>query len=343
MKYKYRHQELYKDVRIDVKSNSKSDLIRKVQNKKDKIDRQTVDEQIRLDDFCTLYLETYKRPTVSASWYNDLTWIKNKLVDFIGNKQIGKITPIEVQAFLNSCAYMSDSTIKKIYDFTKQIFDHAQKNGATSYRFDLSAPKGRKKRSGRSLTEHEQEVLVNAIKGHRGELFVLIMLYCGLRPAEVSALNWKDIDLENNIISVNKSLKKDGSIGTPKTLAGVREVPIPYKLSVELQKHVKSPFKAVCEQSNGRHTKSSIRKMWQAIKKEVEKDLLYEFDYRLYDLRHTYCTNLEKQGVPINIASRLMGHSDISITSKIYTHASAEAIEIARKCIDKETQKETSA
>ena len=74
--------------------------------------------------------------------------------------------------------------------------------------------------------------------------------------------------------------------------------------------------------------------MWADVKKRVETDLGRPFDARLYDIRHTYCTNLEKAGVPINIASRLMGHSDISITSKIYTHASDEAIEIARKCID---------
>lgn len=55
---------------------------------------------------------------------------------------------------------------------------------------------------------------------------------------------------------------------------------------------------------------------------------------RLYDLRHTYCTNLEAHGVPISIASRLMGHSDISITAQIYTHENDKSIEIARALIN---------
>ena len=55
---------------------------------------------------------------------------------------------------------------------------------------------------------------------------------------------------------------------------------------------------------------------------------------RLYDLRHTYCTNLEKQGVPISIASRLMGHANIQITSAIYTHDSEESLEKARELIN---------
>lgn len=62
-------------------------------------------------------------------------------------------------------------------------------------------------------------------------------------------------------------------------------------------------------------------------------------DFTLYNLRHTYCTDLEKMGVPINIASRFMGHANIGITSKIYTHASTEALEIGRDLINNSSGK----
>jgi integrase len=325
---------MYKGVPIDIKARSNKELVQKVEKRKQQIDKQTVDPDMRLRDFCFLYLETYKKPNVSASWYADLRWIADKLVKGIGNKPVGRIKPIEVQNFLNSCSDYSDSSIKKIYNLTKKLFEQLMINGATEYRFNLTAPKGRKQDEGKSLTAHEQDVLLNVIKGHRGELFVLIMFYCGLRPSEVSALIWKDIDLKRNVLTVNKAVKKNGAVGGTKSAAGVREVPIPTTLSTVLKEHRKSPFSLVCEQRNGYHTKSSLRKMWASIKTLVSQELGYEFTYRLYDIRHTYCTNLEKQGVPINIASRLMGHSDISITSKIYTHASEEAIEIARRCIE---------
>ena len=44
-------------------------------------------------------------------------------------------------------------------------------------------------------------------------------------------------------------------------------------------------------------------------------------DLILYDLRHTYCTDLQRAGVPLNVASYLMGHADIQTTAKIYTHS----------------------
>ena len=335
MDYKYRHQEWYKDKKIDIKSNSRSDLIEKVIRKKAQIDYQTIDEDMKLAEFCRLYLETYKKESVSASWYEDLNAIADKLVSGIGNKPVGKIKPMEAQAFLNSQNYLADSTIKKITDFTKQIFSELQKNGATKYQFDLIAPKGKSQMQGRSLTPAEQQALLKAIKGHRGEIFISLIYYCGLRPSEASALLWKDVDLNRNIITVNKSLKKNGTIGDTKTASSMREIPIPISLSTLLKKSRKSPFLPVCEQRNGYHTKSSIRKLWASVKKATEAELGRSFEARLYDLRHTYCTNLEKAGVPINIASRLMGHSDISITSKIYTHASDEAVEIARKCLEK--------
>ena len=334
MGYKYRYQERYKDKRVDCVANSKKELLEKVAKKKAQIDRQTIDQQMRLADFCQLYLDTYKRDNVSASWFVDLCQLKNKMVDAIGNKPVGKIKPMEMQNFLNRQTDLADSTIKKIYDFTNQITHHMTVNGATDYVFNLTAPKGRSGEIGRSLTQAEQDALLRAIKGHRGEVFISIMYYCGLRPSEVSALQWKDIDLEKNIISVYKAVKQDGSIGDTKSSAGVREVPVPIKLSTLLKKQRREPFSPVCGQRNGHHTKWSVRRMWQDIKKRTEAELGRPFDARLYDIRHTYCTNLEKAGVPINIASRLMGHSNIGITSKIYTHASDEAVEIARKCID---------
>jgi integrase len=334
MGYKYRYQERYKDRRIDCVAHTKKELLEKVAKKKEQIDRQTIDQQMRLEVFCQLYLDTYKRENVSASWFADLCRMKSEMVAVVGNKPVGKIKPMEMQNFINQHSELADSTIKKIYDFTKQITHHMVVNGATDYVFNLTAPKGRTGEVGRSLTKQEQDALLRAIKGHRAEIFISIMYYCGLRPSEVSALQWKDIDLEKNIISVYKAVKQNGSIGDTKSPSGVREVPVPIKLSILLKKHRKSPFSPVCVQRNGHHTKWSVRRMWQDIKKRTEAELGRPFDARLYDIRHTYCTNLEKAGVPINIASRLMGHSNIAITSKIYTHASDEAVEIARKCID---------
>lgn len=65
--------------------------------------------------------------------------------------------------------------------------------------------------------------------------------------------------------------------------------------------------------------------MLQSGKSTLSKDL------EPYLLRHTFCTDCQAAGVPINVAKELMGHSDISVTAKIYTHMVDEVFEQNRQ------------
>ena len=58
-------------------------------------------------------------------------------------------------------------------------------------------------------------------------------------------------------------------------------------------------------------------------------------DLTPYCYRHTYCTDLQDAGVPLVVASRLMGHSDVKITARVYTHASKDSFNDALAKIEK--------
>lgn len=351
MSYKYRHREVYRNVRIDVKAHTSKELLAKVQKKKDEIDRGIIDDRIKLQDFGEKYLEAHKLHTVSAAWYKSLHYTLNSIVHGIGNVPIANIRPLDLQNYINSLSG-SASHIKKHYDLICQIFRNAYRNGLTptDYSIGLTHPSGNPVTSGRSITDHERDTLLKVLRGHRGELFCKLMLFCGLRPSEAQALIWKDIDLKKKTVTVNKSMKENGTVGPPKTSAACRTVPIPDHMIPII--HKGKPFDNVFS-----HNLTWRRRMWDNVKREMNlamgcrtyrNKLVPPYpladDFILYNLRHTYCTDLERAGVPINIASRLMGHSDISVTSKIYTHASTEAMEMARDLINTwETEWETSA
>lgn len=57
------------------------------------------------------------------------------------------------------------------------------------------------------------------------------------------------------------------------------------------------------------------------------KEMLHEL--QPYCLRHTFCTDLQRAGVPLNVAKYLMGHKDISVTANIYTHTTEDVIQDA--------------
>lgn len=90
----------------------------------------------------------------------------------------------------------------------------------------------------------------------------------------------------------------------------------------------------VSESEDDEHASISKRKVNYTV--EVPIDDKVAKDLVPYDLRHTFCTDLRKKGIPIEEAKDLMGHADISLTAKIYSHATTTSIENARLLYDKE-------
>ena len=69
---------------------------------------------------------------------------------------------------------------------------------------------------------------------------LLIATFTGMRIGEILALKGEDIDIENNLIKVNRSLTKDENdkviLGeSTKTYNGIREIPILDNLKILMQ------------------------------------------------------------------------------------------------------------
>ena len=332
--YRHRHTETYNGIRIDVRANTRKELLEKVEAKKERINKTNINTNTKLKDFADMYIRTYKAPVVSEKWLQGLFLISDRhIVGSLGNRPISTIKPLEVQKMLNSLD-VSSNYMTKIYNLTCQIFRHAYKNGltVTDYTDGLEKPKGRKAKTGKRLTQKEQESMLRVIKGHKAETLCAVMYYCGLRTGEARNLLWKDVDIEARRIMVH---------GT-KTKNAARIVPIPLPLVDILKSKEGKPNENVCIAD-----KQQAERAWRNVKRLMNIDMGCEMfrnklippykvqeDLRLYDLRHTYCTNLELQGVPISIASRLMGHSNIGITANMYTHETSEAVAIAEELID---------
>ena len=54
-----------------------------------------------------------------------------------------------------------------------------------------------------------------------------------------------------------------------------------------------------------------------------------------HGLRHTYCSLLLAQNVPIQTVSKYMGHSDSTVTLKVYSHFIPDTQERALNALDK--------
>ena len=287
-----------------------------------------------------LWLDTYKKPKglteKSLGMYDEKF---NKYVKpRIGTMKLKDVKETHLQRILNEQEGMSHSHCQKVRMVLQELFRRARQSRLILYDPAelLELPRSTKG-TRRSITEEERAAILAVAQHSRSGLWILTLLYTGMRPGETAALTWGDIDFKSNEIFVHAAREsgKTELIKGPKTSSGVRIIPIHAKLRPLLQqakgKHKAADFVFVTQQGN-KHNENSLRRLWTGFKRELDIYLgakLYRNeivsskladDLTAYCLRHTFCTDLQKAGVPINVAKELMGHADIQTTANIYTH-----------------------
>lgn len=248
----------------------------------------------------------------------------------IGHMKLKDVKDVHLQRILNSQAGRSASHAKKIRMVLQEMFKRARQSRLIPYDpaelLELPTVKqGRR----RSITEEERAAILAVAARHRAGLWVLTLLCTGMRPGETAALTWSDVDFDHNEIHVHAA-KESGSraIKGPKTASGVRDIPIHAALLPRLLAAKGKPFSLVFPTKAGTvQNESSMRRMWNSFISDVEEELgRHAEGLTPYCLRHTFCTDLQRAGVPINVAKELMGHADIQTTANIYTHRDSETL-----------------
>ena len=309
-----------------------------------------------VSEWAKKWLKDYKRGAVSSAWYKQTeSIVENHICNEIGDKRLKDVTAADIKRLMNKKAKFSESHQRKIAQIILQIFGSAVENDIIDklpmmkIKIATRASEG----SSRTVTEEERSLtLAVAEKNPELGMQFLLMLFCGLRPQEVARLKMSDYDKAKQIITVRRARKADGSTDAPKSKKGTREIPVPTYLAERLNSLGKKPNEYVCTSVQGKPlTKSSQKRSWHKFRRLMDiengaetfrghiiESTLAE-DLRPYDYRHTYCTDLQDAGVPITVAQRLMGHSDIKTTAQIYTHHSPKSFEDAREKINKLTDK----
>ena len=178
------------------------------------------------------------------------------------------------------------------------------------------------------MSETEINIIKEYLKGTDFELLFLLDLATGLRQGELLALDWKHINLEDNTLKVERSVKEvyvydnenakhiETIFQTPKTLNSFRTVPIPSTM-INILSKIKNKKGLLFSDANGNPLKGkNISAKWTKILKECNIP-----HKKFHSIRHTYASMLLSKGVDIETVAELMGHSAISIT-QIYLHSS---------------------
>jgi len=155
---------------------------------------------------------------------------------------------------------------------------------------------------------------------------VMLATMTGLRIGEILALRLGRINLEAGTLRVEETCYH-GHFGTPKTKASRRELPLPSVvvqalLAHRLRSSDKSDEALVFCTSNGTPLASNNLRKRQLHPACVRAELA---PINWHTLRHTHGTLLHEQGTPLRVAQAQLGHSHMTTTLEVYTHASGSA------------------
>lgn len=285
-----------------------------------------------------------------------------------GNTRVSQLKKSDVKRFYNMLAderALKVSTIDSIHTVLHQVLDMAvddaylRNNPSDNVLKELKQAHNFDTEKRKALTVAEQERFLDFLRrnhqyNHWYPIFA-VMVGTGLRVGEVTGLRWCDIDLEENLIDVNHTLvyynhAENGcyfNINTPKTKAGVRNVPMlefvkqafieerKYQMANGIRCSVKidgyTDFIFVNRFGAAQH-QGTLNKALRRIIRDCNDEVLERNEenpvllprFSCHSLRHTFTTRMCEAGVNIKVIQDALGHSDISTTLNIYADVTKE-------------------
>ncbi len=277
-----------------------------------------------------------KKQYVKKSSYSAyVLLIENHILPVFGNSH--NIEEVEVQAFVFQKLEqgLSQKTIKDILIVLKMALKFGAKHKWLVYQpFDIQFPTVREKHNVEVLSRTHQKKIMQYIQEHFTfrNLGVYICLSSGMRIGEICALTWEDIDTDNGIINVRRTIQRIYTIeegirktelilDTPKTKNSIREIP----MSKDLLRMLK-PIKKIVNNSFfvlTNEAKPTEPRTYRAYYKNLMKELGIP-ELKFHGLRHSFATRCIESKCDYKTVSVLLGHSNISTTLNLYVHPNME-------------------
>ena len=286
------------------------------------------------------------------------------LSELIGHLRMDKITPRQIQAFVNSLSKdganertgkpLAPKTIRHNLSFVSDVFAYAVKMGVVSDNpcAKVTLPKNEQTEK-KIYTPEQVQRFLSLLNDEplKYRTFFNLMIYSGFRRGEMLGLEWKDIDWEHNVISVRRTSNYTASKGiytdTTKTKKSQRSLKFPQCVMDLLREYKAEQDEQALKcgdkwedhdrlftKWNGRPMNNNTPYFWL-------KEFCEENNFRFCDihsLRHFYASALINKGVDAAAVSGALGHSTITTTTSIYCHvfnqAQARASEAIASVLD---------
>ena len=303
----------------------------------------------RLIDDILEWMTKYKKSSVKQATYDRLE-TSFKLMELypIANILTDVLTEDDVQDYVNALTAdgYSLSTIKKQFNLISGFIRFANTKGIfprpiyNNVNLPAQSVVLKPKRDVIAYDISEQERLRRVLESAErpGYFAALLMMETGLRIGECLALTWRDISWTRRSVSVNKTFVRLGNCSKQfiqneaKSYSSNRTVPLNQKALgylTDLRKRNPDGSGFIFYGDHGMPL--SYEAMRFQISKACEKAGVPYYGQHVF--RHTFATNCYNRGCDVKILSKLLGHSNVTITYNVYIHLFGDALEEMRKVV----------
>lgn len=266
--------------------------------------------------------------------------IENRLKPMIGNYKLHKLDRATYQReFINKLVEkFKPNSIKTWHSIFRIAINAAvDEEILPRNRFiKVSIPDEEEVINDNYLTEKELNILLDYAKEHAtitNYTALLVLSYTGMRKGELMGLHWKNIDFDNNTITIEHTRDRNGT-RKPKTNNSYRTILLDPFVMEQLKK-----YKAWCKQVQFKHgiklkddqlvfisedgaiPISEVR-LNKALKKITKKTGINTIT--IHGLRHTHATILLNRNANVKAIAERLGNS-VDMINRIYGHLTKDS------------------
>ncbi len=303
--------------------------------------KQAAQPDMAFKTLAELYLEDKQAHTKKITYETKKNRIEKWILPYFNTQPINEITAPDVrkwQATLKESKNANDAPLSAGYMQNLVMELSCMFNFAVRF-YGLSVNPchvagnvvGKKTRSLNFWTKDEFDRFIETFdKSSPYYVAFLMLYYCGMRIGELEALTLADVDLTNNIVTINKTyhlINGTGIVTAPKTKKANREIIIPPFLSAIIREYEKriyapEPGMRLFSASHSTYARQMEEHTQQAKIRRI----------RLHDLRHSHASLLIEMGFSALLVSERLGHDNVSTTLDIYSHLfPSKQVEVAEK------------
>lgn len=279
-----------------------------------------------------------REPTTIAAYDQH---VRLHIVPVCGRIKLSQLTAPKVRKFLDGwLSNLSRPMATRVFRSFKAILTEAQARGLVAQNVALAVKVPNAPRRGNKViipSKAELRAILAAAASSENLMaraMVELIIYTGLRASEVRGLAWRSVDLGNGKVRVDSRADARGGHGAPKSVAGVRVVPIPAVLVATLRE-----WKLACPHhadnlvfpspkgrvlSHGVMGKNYLKPILIAAgvtkpgKDEDEDEAAAKYTAHVF--RHAAASLWIEQGLNPKRVQTLVGHSSIQVTFDTYGH-----------------------